>query len=180
MKRSWTILKDTREKKPLIFPATLPCLDDTSPPTSKNSLTVRLTVVDSTLTTGDYALLGHENQVLVERKGCLREVAGNCLTKDGRRRFISQVDRLKEAAVHPYLMLEGSPCELSKPVSNVPKPFLALDALQRILLERRVPLLLLPSNTVAARRALGEWVARLLINGALTHGMEDNDTGSSG
>lgn len=121
--------------------------------------------------TGDYALQGHEDLVLIERKGGLREVAGNCLTKDGRRRFISQVDRLKEQAKMPYLMLEGTPSSLQKPVTNVPKPFLALDALQRILLERSVPLLLLPANTIAARRAMGEWVARLLINGAITHAL---------
>lgn len=174
MKRSWVILRDTREKKPLAFPATLPCLNDQLPPTSKASLSVRLEVVDSALTTGDYVLQGHEDQVLIERKGGLREIAGNCLTRDGRRRFISQIDRLKAQAKHPYLMLEGSPLDLQKPVSNVPKPFLALDAIQRILLERGVPLLLLPSTTVASRRAMGEWVARLLINGALTHGMDDN------
>ena len=126
------------------------------------------------MTTGDYALLGYEDQVLIERKGCVREVAGNCLTKDGRRRFIAQVDRLKEAAKYPYLMLEGTPQGLMKPDVNVPKPFLALDALQRILLERNVPLLLLPSGTVESRRSLGEWVARLLINGALTDGMDDH------
>lgn len=132
---------------------------------------MRLEVVEFPLTTGDYALQGYEDQVLVERKGGLREVAGNCLTVEGRRRFISQVDRLKAQAKHPYLMLEGSPTELQKPVANVPKPFLALDAIQRILLERGVPLLLLPSTTITARRAMGEWVARLLINGALTHAM---------
>ena len=125
--------------------------------------------------TGDYALQDHMDDVLIERKGSLREIAGYCLTKDGRRRVISQLDRLKEAAKKPILLLEGTPQELKTPTVHVPNPGLALDAFQRILLERDIPLLLLPSQTLAARRAMGEWVARLLINGALTHGVEDHD-----
>ena len=144
-------------------------LNDQLPPTSKSSVTCRISVVKEGMKTGDYALQGQESCVLVERKGSLREITNNCLSVAGRRRFIAQVDRLKEEAQFPYLMLEGTPQELSKPTRDVPKPFLALDALQRILLEREVPLLLLPSSSTYARRAMGEWVARLLINGALFH-----------
>lgn len=124
--------------------------------------------------TGDYALLDHEKCCLVERKGSLREVAGNCLTKDGIRRFTSQIDRLKEEAEKPILLLEGSPIDLQRPTKYVPEPGLALDSFQRILFERQVPLVLLPSSTTTARRAVGEWVARLLINGALTNALDDN------
>ena len=123
------------------------------------------------LETGDYCLLGYEKTTLIERKGSLREVAGNCLTKDGIRRFTSQVDRLKEAAKYPYLLLEGTPVELQRPTIHVEKPGLALDSFQRILLERNVPFLLLPALTTTSRRALGEWAARLLINGALTYAL---------
>ena len=154
-----------------MFPSTLCFLDDQLPPTKLKSTTVRVQVVEATMKTGDYALMGHESDVLVERKGSLREVAGNCLTKDGRRRFIAQVDRLREECKKPYLMLEGTPQDLLKPCRNVPKPFLALDAFQRILMERGVPILLLPGNTVSARRALGEWVARLLINGTFSNAL---------
>jgi hypothetical protein len=174
LKKTWTILKDSREKKPLIFPSTLCFLDDQLPPTRLKSTTVQVHVVEATMKTGDYALMGHETDVLIERKGSLREIAGNCLTKDGRRRFIAQVDRIKSECQKPYLMLEGTPQDMLKPCSNVPKPFLALDAFQRILIEREVPILLLPGNTVSARRALGEWVARLLINGTFSHALGHN------
>ena len=159
----------------MVFPETMACLDDSVSVTRRKDVTVRIHSVDHKMDTGDYALQGYEDVVLIERKGSLREIAGYCLTKDGRRRFINQVDRLKEQAKKPYLLLEGTPQDLKKPTVYVPKPHLALDAFQRILLERDVPLLLLPSTTQAARRGMGEWVARLLINGALSHGMEDND-----
>lgn len=160
-------MRDTREKKPLIFPETLSLLDDTKPSYYRIPIRVRLRVEDFALKTGDYALLEHEECCLVERKGSLREIANNCLTKDGRRRFVSQVDRLKEECKNPILMLEGTPMDLQRATKHVPEPGLALDAFQRILFERQVTLVLLPSATVSARRAVGEWVARLLINGAL-------------
>jgi len=120
-------------------------------------------------------LLGHEKVALVERKGSLREVAGYCLTKDGCRRFKSQVDRLKEESSLPYLMLEGTPMDMLRASKYVPSPGLAMDSFQRILYEKDVPLILLPAATMSARKAVGEWVARLLINGALTHALGHKD-----
>ena len=107
-------------------------------------------------------------------------MAGYCLTKDGCRRFASQVDRLKEESALPYLLLEGTPLDLLRATKYVENPGLAMDSFQRFLLKKEIPLILLPAATTTARKSVGEWVARLLINGTLTHGMEDNDTDSSG
>tara|TARA_R110002020_G_scaffold16546_15_gene58425 strand:+ start:562 stop:885 length:324 start_codon:yes stop_codon:yes gene_type:complete len=107
-------------------------------------------------------------------------VAGYCLTKDGCRRFGSQVDRLKEEAALPYLLLEGTPLDLLRATKYVEKPGLAMDSFQRFLLKKEIPLILLPAATASARKSVGEWVARLLINGVLTHGMESNDSGDGG
>jgi len=57
----------------------------------------------------------------------------------------------------------------------VEKPGLALDSFQRILFQKGVALILLPSATTTARKAVGEWAARLMINGAITHGMDDHE-----
>jgi ERCC4-type nuclease len=175
LKREYVILRDTREKKPLIFPETLVMLDDTKPPWFRRSITVRLRVEDYPLKTGDYCLLGYEKVCLVERKGSLREVAGYCITKDGCRRFTSQVERLKEEAALPYLLMEGTPIDLLRPTLHVEKPGQAMDSFQRFLLKNEIPLILLPAATTTARKAVGEWVARLMINGALTHGMDDHE-----
>tara|TARA_B100001093_G_scaffold518394_1_gene603034 strand:- start:2416 stop:2958 length:543 start_codon:yes stop_codon:yes gene_type:complete len=180
LKREFVILQDTREKKPLLFPETISMLDDTKPPWFRRSARIRLRVEKYPLKTGDYCLLGHEKTALIERKGSLREVAGYCLTKDGCRRFISQVDRLKDEAALPYLLLEGTPMDLLRPTTHVEKPGLAMDSFQRILYEKNVPLILLPAATTTARKAVGEWVARLLINGVISHGMESNDTDGGG
>ena len=150
-------------------------LNDDKPAWHRRSCTVRLRVEKHPLKTGDYCLLGHEKTALIERKGSLREVAGYCLTKDGCRRFTSQVDRLKDEAALPYLLLEGTPMDLLRPTLHVEKPGLAMDSFQRILYEKGVPLILLPAATTSARKAVGEWVARLLINGALTHALGHKD-----
>ena len=104
---------------------------------------------------------------------CIRD--RYCLTKDGVRRFTDQIDRLRAECQRPFLLLEGTPMDLQRPTLHVDKPGLALDSFQRILFERQVPLILLPAGTTSARRSVGEWVARLLINGALSNGVEDHD-----
>ena len=175
LKREYVILQDSREKKPLIFPETLSFLDTSKPPWHRKSVRVRIRVQSHPLKTGDYCLLDHEDNVLIERKGTLREVAGYCLRKDGCRRFISQIDRLKSECQKPFLLLEGTPVDLQRPTKYVENPGLALDSFHRILFERQVPLILLPSATTTARRAVGEWTARLLINGALTNALGPTD-----
>ena len=88
MKKEWVILQDTREKKPLRFPANLRVLDDKKPAYKQKMITVRLHTVPQKLDTGDYLLQGHETDTIVERKGSLREVAMNCLNQRDRKRFI--------------------------------------------------------------------------------------------
>ena len=85
------------------------------------------------------------------------------------------MDRLKDEAALPYLLLEGTPLDLQRPTKYVEKPGLALDSFQRILFEKEVPLILLPAGTTTARKSVGEWAARLMINGAITHALGHPD-----
>jgi len=162
-----TILVDSREKKPLPFPEHLPSLRSDVPALSRSSRTFRLKTEKRTLVTGDYALKGYEVACLIERKGSLAEVAGNCLTADGRRKFTAAMDRLKDACFYPYLLLEGNLLDTLNPTKDLPDPWNAIDSLHRILLERKVGLILLPNTSMSARRAVAEWAARLLVNAAL-------------
>lgn len=57
----------------------------------------------STLKTGDYTLEGHQDNFIIERKGCLAEFAGNIFQK----RFINEMERL-EGFTHPFIILEFS------------------------------------------------------------------------
>lgn len=171
MNRSWTIFQDDREKTPLLFPANMVMLDDAHPPVDRRSCTVSLTVVKKRLPTGDYALKDFESRVLIERKKHLPELFSNLLTPSGRQRFVAACDRLRSECTHPILILEGTIGHLvrtARPTLDV-DPWLVVDALHRICLERRIQVLYLPSATPEQRRSVGEEVARLMINGALTH-----------
>ena len=171
MKRSWTILQDDREKTPLLFPANMVMLDDAFMPCDRRSCTVALTVVKKRLKTGDYAIDGHESKVLIERKKHLPELFSNLLTPTGRNRFVAACDRLRNECAHPILILEGTVGHLVRTARSQldVDPWLVVDALHRICLERRIQILYLPASTPEQRRSVGEEVARLLINGTLSH-----------
>ena len=53
---------------------------------------------------GDYSIEGHENKIIVERKGSLTELAGNFC--QGRTRFEAEFIRAKEAGAKMYLLIE--------------------------------------------------------------------------
>jgi len=169
--RSWTIIQDDREKTPLLFPANMVMLDDAHLPCDRRSCTVSLTVTKKRLQTGDYALEGFESRVLIERKKHLPELFANLLTPTGRERFVKAADRLRSECAHPILILEGTIGHLVRTARAQldVDPWLVVDALHRICLERRIQILYLPAATPEQRRSVGEEVARLLINGALTH-----------
>lgn len=171
MKRSWTIIQDDREKTPLLFPANMVMLDDAHVPCDRRSCTVALTVVKKRLQTGDYALEGFESKVLIERKKHLPELFANLLTPTGRERFVKACDRLRSECSHPILILEGTIGHLVRTARSQldVDPWLVVDALHRICIERRIQILYLPAATPEQRRSVGEEIARLLINGAITH-----------
>ena len=140
-------------------------LADTRPAQEKKMVTVELHTVRQKLPTGDYVLSGSESECIIERKGSLLEISKNLFDRKDRQRFIRELVRLKEETSHPVLVLEGSPAQLLESHEGS----IAVDALIRLLQEYGVELLLLPSGITKHRRALGEWVARLLINRTL-HG----------
>lgn len=70
------------------------------------------------LDTGDYAILGLENVLCIERKSCVSEVANNITEK----RFLDVLERMANYT-HRFILLEFSMDDImSYPVgSNVPK-----------------------------------------------------------
>ncbi len=170
MNRSLVILVDAREKRPLPIPEYLPVWDRGSPPDSPRTLTVRITVRHTTLITGDYALEGFERACLIERKGHLTELASNLMGPD-RPRFLKALSRLRDSCEHPVLLLEGDPLTLANTLRShnkrpPPPPFLIRDLLLSTLREYNVELMLVPTASLSARRAAGEWLVSKLIAGA--------------
>lgn len=176
MKRSWTVIIDTREQKPLSFPETLMVLDPARLPTKSAGSLVRLSIRHEALSRkhkevqyADYYLDGFPDRVIIERKGSVSEVALNCLNAVRRKRFVEELKYLKDRCKYPYLLLEGSYYKLLTSTKHIKYPGIAIDALTELLMEYRIGQIVLPSNTPSARLATGEWAARLMIRGALTN-----------
>tara|TARA_R100001594_G_scaffold45687_2_gene78587 strand:- start:14121 stop:14642 length:522 start_codon:yes stop_codon:yes gene_type:complete len=171
MKREVTVLVDDREKKALSFPSTLVFLDPSKIPTHKKQVTIRVNVEKARLDTADYLLKGDPSVGGIERKGSISEIAQNCLTTDGRRKFLDCLKRLKDNFKYPILLFEGDVHKVQSAKIHIPgppfNPGIAVDALLRLTLEYEVPIYMMPCSTIAQRRATGEWAARLLINTAL-------------
>ena len=153
------ILVDSREKKPLPLPSYIVHHG------REGRKTLKVHAVRTELSTGDYALQNHKDAVLVERKSGLREICSN-LGRGDRTRFLACIDRLASACRRPVLMMEGDPYHLGRQSQQEPDLLRGLDELQRLLMDRRIELLLLPTGGMIHRRAAGEWVCRLLLNGA--------------
>jgi len=156
-----TVLIDSREKKPLTFPAHLVVLDRARLPTAGRSRTVTVRTQSETMKTGDYRLVG--GKAAIERKGSFEEIASNCLTADGRRRFIECCKRLRSEVQSACLLFEGAIGGFEVR-AGLPHPGVATDALLDIIGEHGLPLMLLPLSTTGQRRAAGEWALRWLLS----------------
>ena len=166
----YIIEQDTREKTPLIFPSHIILLCPKYLPEARVATNCRIIVEELTLPTGDYRAKADPTGIIIERKKHLSEVARNVLTKLGRRRFVAECVRLNCECNRPYFLLEGSMAELLRSYSPIKdeSPWLAYDALERLALEHGVTMLYLPSSSVTQRRVVGEQIAHLLVNGAIT------------
>ena len=164
MNRAFTVLIDSREKKPLPLPAHIVVGREEGSGTQ----TVAVRSIICPLKTGDYVLQGHETGTIVERKGSLMEVVKNVRGRD-RKRFLAALDRVAEEAARPVLFLEGTPSDLARAEHRDPTLRGGLDELMRVCAQRNVHFLLLPARTPGNRRSAAEFILRMLIAGA-THG----------
>lgn len=125
-------------------------------------MTVTVDIVQEKMDEGDYCLLGYEDIMLVERKGGVRELAKNCLTGD-RDRFRRVLERMAVHSRYPVLLVEGSWSSLLQD-RYTKEPYLALDALLRLLTEYNIQLMVVPAKSSKQRDAAGIVLARMLIN----------------
>lgn len=181
MKTEYLIHIDSREQRPLPFPVHVTMLDPTVLPQRQQTRCVRIRTeapaARKALPFADY-LLGDDpgacytakdssGGVIVERKYSLSELHANVFNPVKRRSFVRCLDNMRKHFVYPVLLLEGTPAELNRGHAQAA---IVWDGLQRLLLERRISLWHLPGKSETARRETAILVAKLLINGALTHG----------
>lgn len=154
------LVQDTREKFPLLFPASL----------DLHGRIRQVRIVKRAMPAGDYTLDGCEDLSIVERKGSLREIHQNLLTSD-KRRFKRAIDRLCGATAHPILLIEGTPYQFTTPTRDFPRPASILQLLLDLCAERRIDILM-PGNfrRPARRRSTGELVLRILLSHAIAAG----------
>ena len=160
-----TVIQDTREKRPLLFPAILKLWG--------HLYTVKL--VKRRLEAGDYCLQGPNNQpltqpALIERKASVAEIRNNFFTAD-KHRMKRALDKLCKASHHPILLFEASPSDILKPTKRIPNPGGVIQRLIDECARRRIEELWVGACAFAPkRRAVGELALRFLASYARDSG----------
>lgn len=156
--RQITVLVDNRERIPLLFPKNLVW----HPTRGGKGHLVKVVEKSTKILTGDYCLGGYKSGAVIERKGSLRELHQNLLTKDYRR-FLSAIERLAECQF-PYLLLDMTPGDLATVSEYVPDPSRVVDALMRIVAKYHLRLLFAGNcKYPLSRRRLGEQCLRIMM-----------------
>jgi len=151
VKREYTILIDDREKTPLPFPPYI-LLHPNAP--------IRIITRRSRLATGDYLLASHPAHGVIERKSGLDELTTNLTTSKRSTLLEAELVRM-QGFLSPLFLIESSLSNL------VPSPNdTTLSHLTLLLLRHRIPLILTPATTPAARAACAHFVADYLIRAA--------------
>lgn len=153
----FTIEVDTREQKPLLFPSHISLYTGDLPKR------VRLRTLPSTLKAGDYRLLSHPTLACIERKGSVRELCKNFLSRDWERQLRS-LAHLCSDYQHPYLLVEESVYALTTRREPNTNPDLLLQRISSILTRLPVRLLIVgAAQSIPARRRIGLFAASLLL-----------------
>jgi len=162
MPSTYCVVVDTREQVPLPAISHLPLTS-----TRGTVTTAKIEWVRRPLETGDYALLGHEQGHVFERKAGLSELHGNLLTAD-RDRFVRELERSKHLK-RLTLLVEADPVAMSSAPSynRTINPYQVRDALLRLTLAyNHLDFWMVSSKTANQRRLLAEWVVAALIHSA--------------
>jgi len=175
MKTKYTVIVDSREKRPLLFPSHLIVLDPTVRPSPSAVKTIRLATRVEKLgpehpevNRGDYYLEGYPDRVIIERKGSIDEIAMNMFRPHRRLRIIEEMKYLSGRCSTPIWLTYGSPRALLTPTRETKCPGPAMDALIDLLLRHTIMLWIVNKPAlIASRRATGELAARMMIRGSL-------------
>lgn len=162
--RSVTLLIDSREKYPLLFPESVKWYEDHGVGDPK---LIRVKTRIQELPFGDYCILGYESSACVERKGSLEELHQNLQTSD-RARFIRAIEKMVKGCQSPYLLLDVAPLDLWKPTPRTQDPASVWDALCSVVVKYRLCVIWGASAKFPGpRRILGEQILRLLLSHSL-------------
>ncbi len=164
--KKMTVLVDSREKYPVLFPATV-LYYPTRAVHPFHIIHITPEVVE--MQTGDYALKGYEDTCIIERKGAMTEISANLCSKDYARSHAA-FERLAKETKHPYLVLEETPAGMlpSHYPSTRPTPDRVTDAFLREVCEFGLSLIFVgKAKSPGSRRKLGHFLLKVLLGHAM-------------
>lgn len=154
-----TVLIDSRERHPLLFPKWITVFPDRS----CDVVHIEVETEMVTMPAGDYTLKGYDSVCIGETKRSLRELYNNVCTKDWDRE-VRALKRLSESCKYPLLIWEMTPSELFRPTSFVPDPQLVFDRWMQVVVRFNLRLMLAGvGRGPGPRRTLGEQMVRLML-----------------
>jgi len=160
--KTLTVEVDSREKIPLIFPATFDVWSSGKP------RVVRVKTEVVCLDAGDYRLKSMPGRAVVERKGTVRELCNNLLGTDQQRQGRA-FRKLAASAEFPYLFLHTTATALLGKNEWNPEPDRLVQKLAYALGKFRLSLVVVPLTTTAiSRRLVGNIVLNLLVGHAIS------------
>ena len=163
-----TVLVDSREQFPLLFPATVVWF----PTRGRNPChLMHVTTKVKRMDTADYALEGYEGTCMIERKGAQSELATNLCSKDYKRSHAAFV-RLAKETKHPYIVLEETVAGMfPMQCPSRPNPDRVVDAFIHEVCALKIPLIFAGrARTPGHRRKLGHFMLKIMLH----HAMEKN------
>lgn len=164
--RTLTVIRDSNEQRPLLFPANLRVWEETvsSPMLHESGVLIRIKTKKQRLPVGDYRIEEFGDIVGVERKGSIDELLQNTMTRD-RTRFLKALSGFIGTYRYPILYIDMIPGELWKPHSDL-EPWRAIDRLFGTISLAGVDVLwgTRKAPTPAIRRRVGELVLRRMIH----------------
>jgi hypothetical protein len=153
-----TVLIDSRERQPLLFPSWIEWHGDRT--LEARQIQVLAKVV--TLPAGDYTLEGYEGICIIETKRSLRELFNNVCTEWPR--AAKALHRLSKACKYPYVVWEMSCSDLMRKSKHVQDPPLAIDRWLQACTRLNLRLMWVGSHSQPGpRRKLGEQLVRLML-----------------
>lgn len=172
MQSTLTIVIDSREKKPLPFPAHLVAV-----PCGAAERTFVIQVESATLKTADYILGEHglddkgvittvEGAACLETKRSLREIAGNVASSAKcRNNFHAALKRMRDEYAHPLFVVEGGISTLYQPTDKLTPGPIVSDLIQAVL-QHNIHIFCSDGKGHRHRTDLADFVLRFLIAGS--------------
>jgi len=158
----FTILVDTREQKPLTFPATF----QVAPAT-----TCVLKTKKQKLDFGDYALEGFETLAAVERKGSIQELLKNFTDPDDGKRQGRALSRLVNGTRFPIFLVETPLSDLTRKLPSGEQPTIIFGGIGLALTRIGQFSIIFSSSlsSLSSRQTTGQLVAALLCGIAIAN-----------